>query len=129
MQLTDAELIAKLLGWVPYNPSANYSHCRCYRKGRQWEGIRIADGSQYCKNDNWPDLANWNDIRRMEEAIVEQKLFAEYLFALTSQPYTKEQEEERRSLSSVEESWWFFCRATQAQRVAAAVKVIQEAGL
>jgi len=138
--MTPTETIAvKLFGWEPYLPKPlefDDDVRALYRK----EGELVAlfnldppclravaiDGSTAV---DWPDLADWNWIRRMEDALADKGLLSQYINRLSWHPYSEDQDSERRSLTSVEESHWFYLRATASQRVAAALQVIEEAGL
>jgi hypothetical protein len=119
--VTPAEIIAvKLFGWRHdgYWPSVGkrYKHpnrpdCRVYEDG---EGV----GS-----DTWPDFSDWNSIRRMEDALAERGLME----GSPSEPsYTRML---RRIVGPDQSDYCVGLRATAEQRVAAALKVIEEAGL
>jgi len=114
-QLTDAEILAtKLLGWSPIPPQddevRSYYHdefgaAEVYPNDGVWDGAY-----------EWPDLADWNTIRRIEDALWVKGLavFDSYITYLTW---------------SCEYDRRLTLRATQEQCVAAALRVIEEAGL
>jgi hypothetical protein len=124
--MTDTETISVLLGFrhatqEERDSMANGSF------SKNWWGFR--DGKMRVGPSDWPDLDDWNWIRRMEDALAEKGLLPRYIMELLSQPYTEAQDLERRSLGFVNEVFWFFTRATPAQRVAACLRVLQDAGL
>jgi hypothetical protein len=67
----------------------------------------------WCGCEEWPDLADWNDIRRMEDALAEKGLRISYYCALHDEDC----------------DWPEALTATAEQRVASALKAIEEAGL
>jgi hypothetical protein len=112
-ELTPAEIVAvKLLGWEPYHSEDG----RAYKL----DGYAVI----YVGNDpepyvgrtpkgNWPDFTDdrlaWYWIRRVEDALDEKGLIARYLVHLCHHK--------------------FVLRATVPQRLEAAIRVIEEAGL
>jgi hypothetical protein len=70
----------------------------------------------------WPDLSDWNDIRRMEDALAEKGLLGKYCHQLCKDRWVLISD----PITDVGE---LIKRATAEQCVAAALKVIEEAGL
>jgi hypothetical protein len=137
--MNPTEIIAtKLLGWRHdgYWPSGgkrykhpNHPDCRVYEDG---EGV----GS-----DAWPDLSDWNDIRRMEDTLAEKgiEVWCKYLNFLMSDfdptAMSKHLKPLRDCGQVSPDAALLLVGAASAlsptteQRVAAALKVIEEAGL
>jgi hypothetical protein len=119
--MTPAEIIAtKLLGWerLPVDPPI-------YTKGLS--EVAVEDGEEYRRDwdpsHTWPDLSDYNCIRRMEDALAEKGLME----GSPSEPsYTRML---RRIVGPDQSDCCVGLRATPEQRVAAALKVIEEAGL
>jgi hypothetical protein len=115
--MSPTEIIAtKLLGWAVLNEYGDYAKdATCASVNRN--GELIEDFSRPSAKPHeiheWPDLDDWNDIRRMEDALAEKGLTWRYFNELN-----RSCDESPRCL-----------RATAEQRVAAALKVIEEAGL
>jgi len=117
--LNPTEIIAtKLLGWersktYPKEQGIRFTHHRF---------IPAIFDSEFDfpiqQNWGWPNLADWNDIRRMEDALAEKGLLVQYANALWK-------------LCPSEGDWEYNYQllAIPDQRVAAALKVIKEAGL
>jgi hypothetical protein len=121
--MNPAEIIAtKLFHWFRHQNGTAYTH------GSSGRIFFPDDAMEY--PEEWPVLTNWNDIRRMEDALAEKGLLAKYHHSLWEN-------------CALEDWQWveytnpyFPClnkymplRATAEQRVAAALKVIKEAGL
>jgi hypothetical protein len=104
--MTPAEIIAtKLLGWFRHQNGTAYTH------GSSGRIFFPDDAMEY--PEEWPDLSDWNDIRRIEDALAERRLLVPYFFELQTD----------------ECEWPEALRANAEQRVAAALKMIEEAGL
>jgi len=109
--MTPAEIIAtKLLGWFRHQKGTAYTH------GSSGRIFFPDDAMEY--PEEWPHLSDWNDIRRMEDALAEKGLMVQYANALWK-------------LCPSEGDWEYNYQllAIPDQRVAAALKVIKEAGL
>ncbi len=112
-ELTPAEIVAvKLLGWKPYTDNdEDYQHFRIFSDGKPW-----------CSVCDLPDFTDerlsWYWIRRVEDALRERKLLMEYYDALRLASF---------GFCDSDVFWEF--RATVPQRLEAAIRVIEEAGL
>jgi len=124
--MNPAEIIAtKLLGWerLPVDPPI-------YAKGRS--EVTVVDGEEYRRDWDlshiWPDLSDYNCIRRMEDALAERGLLRRYHSALWGNCVLEDwQRLEYASPSFFSLQSYIFLRATTEQRVAAALKVLEEA--
>jgi len=79
---------------------------------------------------DWPNLADWNDIRRMEDALTEKGLLAKYHHSLWENCAPEDwQWVEYANPYAPCLNKYMPLRATAEQRVAAALKVIEGDGL
>jgi hypothetical protein len=121
--MNPAEIIAtKLFHWFRHQNGTAYTH------GPSGRIFFPDDAMEY--PEDWPDLTDWNDIRRMEDALAERGLLAAYKCQL-SWIWDKESGLQPpgftwKAAGLIED---VMLRATPEQRVAAALKVIKEAGL
>ena len=83
-----------------------------------------------CSTYTWPDLADWNWIRRMEDALAAKGLWGAYILALLEQPFPVDYSYEwpRQGMDPQTYGVWHTTRATADQRVAACVKVLEGQG-
>ena len=126
--MTPEEIIAtKLLGWergVEDDGQVVYLHKESgsvHYFGGELDGC----GMGQINGADFPDLSNWNDIRRMEDALAEKGLSAKYYSTITASV-------EFNALESFADNaiklLSALSQATPEQRVQAALKVIEEAG-
>jgi len=111
--MTPAEIVAvKLFGYKPIVE---------LRKGDWTHGHLFSDGRAYGSHEAMPDFRNdqiqWHSIRRVEDAIWEKGLSFEYRNVLWKTKIDREWDYE------------YQMRATVPQRLEAAIRVIEEAGL
>jgi len=111
-QLTDAEILAtKLLGWESIPPE--FDEARAYYHNKFGPAYVFPDGS-WTGASEWPNLADWNTIRRIEDAIWGKgRAYSDRYIAYL----TWSCEYDRR----------LTLRGTQEQRVAAALRVSEAA--
>jgi hypothetical protein len=120
-EMSDTELIAtRLLGFRIATEQERLT------MGRPWpEGITTAtyrDSGMWIGKGKFPDLANWNDIRRMEDAIREKGHADHYVVTLHKLVWLDNYE-----FVQYEQPDWVSIRfATQEQCVAACVRVLRE---
>ena len=124
-QMTPEEIIAtKLLGWergAEDDGQVVYLHKESgsvHYFGGELDGC----GMGQLNGADFPDLSNWSDIRRMEDALETDEHYLEYRKALLA-------ETESAIAMNDYMDWYRILRATPEQRVQAALKVIEEAGL
>ena len=125
--MTPEEIIAtKLLGWVDEGVMSNGEHWFFHpQHGRA--RLSAKNGTvNLGQQSTWPDLSNWNDIRRMEEALAEKGLSAKYYSTLTSHVTFNALESFADNAIKLLSA---LSRSTPEQRVQAALKVIESAGL
>lgn len=128
--LTATEIIAtRLLSWT-YIREEDGSKLYTHPTGSsQYVGGDLdGTGAGQINGADWPDLENWNDIRRMEDALAERWLLGAYL----SKIYVDENAEWYANYGhspTLLFAAYYALRATPAQRVAAAIRVIEEEGL
>jgi len=120
---TDVEIIARLLGWEEVKPvdpyGARFSPGCYYLHWTNTDNSGTPAGRQFAGHVPWPDPTDWNDIRRIEDALVGKGLFARYcrlLHMMIPANFRGDMVEDAK-------------RATPEQCVAAAIRVIQGAGL
>ena len=119
--MTPAEIVAvKLLGWKPIaTPDCCDASQRWYQQERHQIGV-LSDGRCTVKTTVWPDFTDerlaWYWIRRVEDALraLDKDLFDDYMLYVT-----RKCDYDRR------DAWL----ATVPQRLEAAIRVIEEAGL
>jgi hypothetical protein len=115
--MSPTEIIAtKLLGWIVLNEYGDYEKdATCATVNRNGELVEdwFPASAKPHEIHDWPDLTDWNDIHLIQAAIYHKGLIDHYALVLHGMgvPHPK----------------FFF--ATPEQRVAAALKVIEEAGL
>lgn len=121
--MTSTELIAtKLFGWERVKPTREdpkvYEHSTGSTAyvGGDLDGA----GCGPIGGEDWPDLTDWNWIRRMEDVLAERQMLMAYMMALTEAYDT-----EFSGDGPLPGTLAMFLRATAAQRVAAAVKVLE----
>jgi hypothetical protein len=126
--MTPTETIAvKLFGWKRDDsrnplPDRDREYTMTSPTGyKRLACIKIATGEELFGNHHWPDLADWNDIRRMEDAMAakEGQLFRRYCDLLTLMIPADDRGD--KTLDAM--------RSSPAQRVAACLRVLQDAGL
>ncbi|CAB4140648.1 hypothetical protein UFOVP398_61 [uncultured Caudovirales phage] len=121
--MTPTELIAvKLFGWERVEPERDDPTAYEHPTGSTAYVGGELDGTGYgpIGGADWPDLADLNDIRRMEDALAERGLISLYVAAIEIiVPITPDYDQNL--------CWreWRILRATAEQRVAAAVKVLE----
>lgn len=133
-QLTDTEKIAvALFGWVADKRTRGYKWTRYTRQSPIGVVICHDDGI-WTGSEDWPNITDWNWIRKMEDAIAERDLNLLYAEALYDQTgnvayatMLDGAHAKRMSSDALTRLIPFACgiRATAAQRVAAAVKVLE----
>lgn len=134
-ELTDTELIAeRLFGWELSEAPPVWGNkiLRWYTKGsdastRLWIGVDdrgVVNGGEINFRDVWFDPDNWNDIRRMEDALAGKGLTEKYILVLDSW-YTVAKSDVLPS-GLIDWQTLAMLRATAPQRVAACVKVLRE---
>lgn len=135
---TDTEIIAKLLGWEKAERKGHYRKWPHYAIAHDIPGLRSSvfrsDGNRI--EESFPDLTNWNDIRRMEDALAEKGLRPVYALALSQIPEIREAELsdcEKIADADINEDTHLVTVSVcvglipnQAQRVTACVKVLRE---
>jgi hypothetical protein len=137
--MNPAEIIAtKLLGWFRHQNGTAYTH------GPSGRIFFPDDAMEY--PEEWPDLSDWNDIRRIEDALAEKGLYCSYLAQiahidppedlcamiaplLSDEALDGVTDYESRLEQAFVAAAALVKRATAEQCVAAALKVIEEAGL
>jgi hypothetical protein len=132
--MTPAEIIATKLLDFDALQHLNDAHENCYlhRPSSNVASVNPKTGHltvswEGC--EEWPDLADWNDIRRMEDALAKKGLGAQYACALVASlrdavlACLGDQDIEASAFHLVSVP---CLRATAEQRVAAALKVISE---
>lgn len=140
--MTPEEIIAtKLLGWEPYIPKPlEFDDDVRALYHNDGELVALFDLDPPCLRAvaidgstavGWPDLTNWNDIRRMEDALFSQIRLGEEMYGLALTHAVKGIEDpEWPVLTKMHKVSWSAClHATPAQRVQAALRVIEEADL
>lgn len=137
MKTTDTEIIAmKLFGWEIYGPSKSindepsmdYRH----KETGEYAYVLSVNGEYYGPQAlNWPNLQDWNWIRRIEDKLAETlRNGAEWYGLVLTRVVKAEEDPERLEMTGGNKVSWNSClRATTVQRVSAALRVIQEAGL
>jgi hypothetical protein len=141
--MTPTETIAvKLFGWLesrPADPDEDGKNVRkIYFNAKGEEAYLLVDGTYSDDGindalDEWPDLTDWNWIRRMEDALAEKGLFVQYAGALSD--IVPAEECKPKGLFESPADLIIFVGlalgmyATPAQRVSACLRVIEDAGL
>ena len=120
--MTDTETIAvELFGWRRAESQEGF---KAYRLGPSPTYLINQDGTARFRwvDCEWPDLADWNWIRKMENALAERGIvpWLAYGAALKSAVMA-----DRKPTQIIFDSD-VYLRATTAQRVAACLKVIEE---
>ena len=134
--MTPEEIIAtKLLGWVacePYpglesRPYRWYLRCACPPELSCYIGFE-SDHVAFSRHDGspWPRLHDWNDIRRMEDALAEKGILSGYIDTLLYVNYCDRKTTPER-LTLIRVDWMHLIQATPEQRVQSALRVIEEA--
>lgn len=111
MNHTD-RIAVKLFGWKFKSTGYNFSGSRWISPAGHEANISLTGESIFDPSGQWPDLTDWNWIRKMEDAIDEKDLLMMYICNL------QEETKMRRDVTCL--------RATPAQRVAACLKVLEE---
>jgi hypothetical protein len=120
MKQTKTEFLAqKLFGWELVETNEYY---RRENAGDRHSYKLMPDDMLLIGKGKFPDFTDWNWIRRMEDRMETDALYAKYRDALLA-------------VSAKDQAMWTYAdwykilRATPAQRIAAAVRVLEEAGL
>jgi len=130
--MNPTETIAvKLFGWeqIPDDGPAT-DKCFQFNKGpKLWLRDGVFDGGSGVPH--WPDLTDWNWIRRMEDALFSTIRLGEEMYGLALTQIVKEAEDPAwLALNRPPKVSWTAClHATAPQRVAACLRVLEEAGL
>ena len=127
--MTPEEIVAtKLLGWergVEDDGQVVYLHKESgsvHYFGGELDGC----GMGQINGADFPDLSNWNDIRRMEDALAKKGLSAKYYSTITASVEFNALESFADNAAKLLSA---LSQATPEQRVQAALRVIEAAGL
>ncbi len=143
--MTDIETVAKLLGWEKSDPFPKFedSPYDWYRKvaaelkDNPLEGSYIGVCQQHghvlfrhvrisdYPNHDWPMPDDYNTIRRVEDVLAAKALWAKYETELRRLTLIDAGCE---GIEEVAPTLFLLLRATAAQRIAAAAKVLREVG-
>lgn len=122
-QLTPAEIIAvKLFGWKFEGAGFNFNG-KVYSRNGQRANINPDGSRRFDPTRYWPEVTDWNWIRRMEDELAAKGLLEAYMLRLDGEFTVKASE----PLPGTCMTWQSFAmlRATVEQRIAAAVKVLE----
>lgn len=130
--MTDTELIAtKLLGWERIDEDILAPRHIFHRYWSKAHGdtaevspVPGASVNAPGTDENWPDLTNWNDIRRIENALAENGAWDRYEKALERIAIFDNGYDGIEDVAPVKS---LLLRSTTEQRVAACVRVLREA--
>ena len=127
--MTPAEIIAvKLFGWRPLTEDKWLAFI-----GRDRDRPAIVryfgDGKSYCGDVDLINLSDWNSIRRMEDTLAERGLYCTYMNILAEGKGVTKESSQNGIYNSYKLDAFNAKRATAKECVAAALKVLEEAGL
>ena len=119
-ELSDTAFIAeRLFGWKADKRTRGVKWTRWTREPYD---VAIVYDDGINPDSPWPKLDDWNDIRRMEDALSKESLYFDYARHLCTMVSGMDY-----FIGSNQTPDWLVClRATAPQRVAAAVKVLRE---
>lgn len=118
--MTNTEKIATKLFGFKREPSRDDIYGTCYivdAPQKKFARVWIRDGGVAGNVEDWPDLADHNWIRRMEDALNEEQ-YSQYCLLLHTQIPALDRRD--KTIDAM--------KSTPAQRVAAAVKVLEGQG-
>ena len=132
--MTPAEIVAvKLFGWrATEAPSGLLKSNRYYSHPDLCGFVGVADSytdTRWLREGEWPDFTDerlaWYWIRRVEDALAEKGLIDEYVLNL----WRSRVHGDEWIAKSASPDWVNILRATAPQRLEAAIRVVEEAGL
>ena len=124
--MTPTEIIAtRLLGWVRVEPTRDDPKVYEHPTGSTAYVGGELDGTGYgpVGGADWPDLTDYNCIRRMEDALAERQMLKRYMMTLDGE-FTVNASDPMPGTCITWQSFAML-RATADQRVEAAVKVLE----